>query len=616
MPTFYAPFMHPARSLLLLGLFLAVCSLAAQTGPVRLTAPATAKLLAEDARGGGNRFAAPLGVDVAPVDFAEVDGGGVGWSREFVVPGAGGLALLLSELRLPQGARLELGGAAGAVKRIYGPEDRSRAGRLHTDFVEGERLTLTYRGPRPDSLPFRITRVDHVYRPEALGKGFGDSDDCQRNDACLDEAGWDGVRSGLARIKLVVAEGVGYCSGNLVNNTARDGRPLLLTGFHCVDGFTPLYDLWEFAFGYAAPTCAQPATEPSPEQLYRGAAPLAGRRESDFLLLDIADPTFASEDHYFAGWDRSDGPVGGPVTHFHHPRGDIRKYGRSGPEGMTIITNRITWNSEVVTPRDHHFRFHYAAGSFEPGSSGSAFFDTARRLRGQLNGGNPRCPGQSEAFVGRLFMSWDGGERPTERLADWLDPAATGALTLDGEDLLTRRFVSGTARDRDGRPVAGVELVFRFAPGDSTVLTTGPDGSYRTERPPTIPGFFVSGRYDTDGPEENGVDVFDIIAIRRHILRLDTLNPRQLLAADVNNSASVRTSDIIGIVRVILGQGDLTARGNWLVLPDDLPLDPLVPDVFRPLGLALNSPLNPDVRLDFLVLKNGDATGDALLRAP
>ena len=51
-----------------------------------------------------------------------------------------------------------------------------------------------------------------------------------------------------------------------------------------------------------------------------------------------------------------------------------------------------------------------------------------------------------------------------------------------------------------------------------------------------------------------GVTALDVIALRRHILQLDTIsNPYRILAADVNRSGSMTALDIVKIRRVILG---------------------------------------------------------------
>ncbi|MFT6000224.1 MAG: lysyl endopeptidase, partial [Neolewinella sp.] len=363
-----------------------------QQSLIELPKPDLNKLEREDASFNNVRFSAPVPLDLAPASAPDTyahENGEWTWSRTFQVPSATGLALFADQLNLPEGGRLLLTNRAGS-RGPFTQADASSENRLFTDFLPGELVTLTYRGPLPDETPFHLWRIDHVYRKNLwrnpFNKDFGDANSCQVNANCVEGDGWSDEKSGAARINLVVEEGVGFCSGNLINNTAMDGRPFLLTGFHCMDGFTPVYDLWAVDFDYTSEDCNNPATEPSPTR-YVGVRFRAGKRETDFMLLEIIDPEFTAEDHYFAGWDRSPGDVSGKIIHFHHPIGDVQKLGVSGPEGMSVLTNQITWNNGVVTPPSHHFVMDYAVGDFEQGSSGSAYFDEDHRIRGQLNGG-------------------------------------------------------------------------------------------------------------------------------------------------------------------------------------------------------------------------------------
>jgi lysyl endopeptidase len=591
-------------------------SLAAQRAALELPVPKLEALRAQDRQFGNPRFSAPLPIDLAPASAPNEytqEGGQHVWSQTFRLPGTHGLGVFLDRVNLPEGGLLELSNAVG-TRGAFRQGDVSREQRLFTGFLPGDEVTLTYRGPLPSSVPFHIWRVDHVYRPDiwvpVRAKDFGDSDACQINANCPQGDGWDDVKSGTARINLVVEEGVGFCSGNLINNTAQDGRALVLTGFHCMDGFTPIYDLWSFDFGYLGADCNNPSLEPTPSSSYLGTRFLAGLQETDFMLLEIDDPNFIATDHYFAGWDRSDGDVSGVITHFHHPMGDIQKIGQSGTNGMDILGNQITWNSGVVTPPNHHFVMDYAVGSFQIGSSGSAYFDGNQRIRGQLNGGNPRCPGTSEAFVGRFHLSWNTGDTPESRLVDWLDPVGSNPTTLDGARLTTKRFVSGRVV-QDGLAVAGATINFQWAPSGSASFTTNSSGFFRGERPAGVTGFTVAGTYAPSPELELGVDVGDIIAIRRHILGFDTLSASQLVAADVNNSGTVRVSDITLITRVILDVATWGSRPNWLVIPVGFPLEPIPTDIGAPIGISLNNPAIHDIGIDFFVLKNGDADGNA-----
>ncbi|HRD80169.1 MAG TPA: hypothetical protein PLL53_05375, partial [Saprospiraceae bacterium] len=111
-------------------------------------------------------------------------------------------------------------------------------------------------------------------------------------------------RRSACRIIIVVAEGSGYCTGTLVNNVRNNGVPYVISGFHCMDGYTPLWDLWRFDFRYQSSTCTNPATEPGFQSML-GCDNRAGRRENDFLLLELFQNIPVSYQAYFAGWDRS-----------------------------------------------------------------------------------------------------------------------------------------------------------------------------------------------------------------------------------------------------------------------------------------------------------------------
>ena len=605
--------------LLLVGL-LVMPAAVAQTAnePVVLSRIATEKLLAEDEARGGVRFTAPVALDITatPESFTE-RGGEYYWEQELKVLNAPGVAVFLDQVAMPAGAVIGVKSKDRVV--TFQLEDISAEQRLFSGMLGGEEVTVFYQGPRPEQAPFRIWRVDYVFRPEVWREGatkdFGDSNACQVNAGCGSGDGWEDEQSGTARIHVIVAEGIGWCSGNLLNNTAQDGRPFLLTGFHCMDGFTPLYDLWRVDFDYAGVGCDNPDVEPTPIT-YTGVARRAGRRETDFLLLEILDVDFAAEDHYFAGWERdTTGPVG-DVLHFHHPRGDIRKIGRSNRLGARVVGTPIQWNNDVTTPARHHYRVNYAVGSFQTGSSGSAFFDPNHRVVGQLNGGNASCEDGTEAFVGRFDLSFSGaGVGPTGsiaagRLREWLDPLGLDPLNMDGAWLRTRRYLGGVVR-LAGQPVAGVAVNLRWSVDSTTTVVTDNDGRFYTERPALTESLTVSADYGEDLPLAEAVDVGDLITLRRHIVGLQTLDIPQQVASDVNGSGSLTVTDITQATRVILGVGNWGIRPNWLVLPAAFPLNPIPRNPAAPIGLTINDPGLHELTLDWVLLKSGDANGSA-----
>jgi len=65
----------------------------------------------------------------------------------------------------------------------------------------------------------------------------------------------------------------------------------------------------------------------------------------------------------------------------------------------------------------------------------------------------------------------------------------------------------------------------------------------------------------SDGPK-NGVDLLDIIAIRKHVLGIESLSDKQILAGDISDDGIVSTLDIVLIEKIILGK-DVTTSAQW-----------------------------------------------------
>lgn len=605
--------------LIFLLIFLCFSQLSAQKVVYTLAAQDVSALQAEEVVRESPLFASaiPLSISSANGVWARQDAANGRWELGFQMAETHGLALYLDQLNLPEGGKLFLEALQDGQTIRTQPQTAASASarnRIFTGFLPAKKVTLVYEGPvfPPETAAFRIWRADQVFRPDIFApqkqlQDFGNSNACQINANCPAGEGWEEEKSSAARILVVVAEGTGYCSGTLMNNTAEDGRPLFLTGYHCQDGFTPLYDLWRFDFAYTALGCENPAAAPS-FTAYLGALARSGSRAHDFLLLELTDATFDASTHYFAGWDRSDGQVSGTILGFHHPMGDIQKLGRSN--GMNIFNNTITWSQDLITPAGYHFRMLYNLGTFQVGSSGSSVYDSNRRLRGYLSGGNPSCPGTTEAFIGRLFQAWSGDGLATNRLSDWLDPLGLEPLTLDGRRLQGNgigRLLNGQINFADS-PVENVRLIFQWGSQTDTVFTNS-QGQYSLQRPEGATALNIATSYEF-GDALTGVNVVDIVAIRRHILAFDTLSPLQLVAADVTNDGQVSIGDIVRISQLILGLREWEFRPNWFVLPALLNLDPTPAGAFGPFDISINNPNAGLITLDFELVKNGDVNFD------
>lgn len=595
--------------------------------PIRdLPPPNINRLLQEDRSHPTNRFAAPIRTDIRMGTDDQLQQQADGsWMLELPLRANGALALgvYLDQLELPLGGAISLRSNQGEMAGPYTRAHAGSRGRLLTDFLAGDAVVLTYRGPRPAAGQglFRIWRVDYVYAAEPYGElqnarqrmstGFGAGANCHENAACLTDPAWEAERRAVCRIIGVVEEGTVFCSGTLVNNTAQDGRPLLLTGFHCQDGFTPLYDLWRFYFNYQAGGCATPVNEPTAIRL-QGAEMRAGWRNTDFLLLEVVDPAYLTYDLYYAGWDRTASALTG-ATMLHHPRGDIQKVAASSRE-VSVFDRSIQWNNDVVTPASHHLQMTFDRGSFELGSSGAALFDAAHHIRGQLNGGpvmeicDPSQP--RTGFFGRLHLSWEGGGTPATRLRDWLDPAATQAVQLAGFDP-EERLVTAAFTTTGGRPLPGARFIYVLGSRTDTLYSDARGEIALPAAPPNAP-VLLAARY-TAGTAVAGLSTFDLVLTSRHILGIRPLESvYQQAAADVNGSGTITTLDIVIMRRVLLGKlSDFAPRPNWIVVPRDAPL--ALAEFSEVDGITFLATTDEFWPPHFIAVKTGDVDDNAVL---
>ncbi|NUQ22776.1 MAG: hypothetical protein HUU34_02410, partial [Saprospiraceae bacterium] len=82
-------------------------------------------------------------------------------------------------------------------------------------------------------------------------------------------------------------------------------------------------------------------------------------------------------------------------------------------------------------------------------------------------------------------------------------------------------------------------------------------------------GQFLPGNTSGIFEHNNGVTTFDVLTIRRHVLATEELErPYRWIAADVNNSGSITTQDLLIMRKVILGIGSFQQVPSWRFLPE------------------------------------------------
>lgn len=595
-------------------------------GPEVLKAPDWGKVAREDAEGPGTRFSVPIAVNFDKEnhgEWTELPNGDRVWRMHIKSPGALAVAVFYNDFFLPQGAKLFM----------YSPDKKQKKGaytwrnnrdtrRFWTGLINGDEAIIEYYEPLAvkDQGTFHLYRVDHVYNKDNFGFGksvlnnsfgYDASWDCHENVNCSEGDETRDPQRGICRIILVVEEGMGYCTGNLMNNSNRDGTPYILTAFHCQDGYTPEYDMYRFDFEYESVGCADPSEEPTPKSLL-GSTLVSGRQQSDFTLLQIIPTIPSSYNLYFIGWSHSQfAPTSSTVIH--HPKGDIKKIAWSSISSV-IEPNAINWNNDVTTPPFYHYRMDYTGGTFEVGSSGSGLMDQNGLIVGQLNGGTSSCSPDTATigYFGHFTYSWINGPNPETRLKEWLEPVQMEEDTLHGMeqpagDVFT---ISGQITTENGAGVGNATVLLNNATFGLLQFTTDADGNFTA---PDLPGgeeYAIGVVKDIN--HVNGVSTADLIKYRKYILGIGELDSAyKIISGDANLSNSVSTADMIRIQKRILaiqeGFGDEGAP-SWRFIPagysfpdPQSPFEPAFPEVGT---LVLNQDF---LQVNFIGVKVGDA---------
>lgn len=285
-----------------------------------------------------------------------------------------------------------------------------------------------------------ITRGFHKYWEEPTYK----SGSCNVDVACPESAGWEAEISSVGRYTFSTSEGSFLCTGQLLNNTAQDGKPIFSTADHCGysnnNGQVSLTERQNTAasialtWNYQSQTCRAPGSSQSGTQIstsgfnnrQSGATYLASNPASDFALLELNQTPNQSYGIEYSGWDRSDTAPDSAVG-IHHPSGHAKRISfENDPLSITTYLSTAQGAGTHLRVED------WDLGTTEGGSSGSGLWNSNQLFIGQLHGGYAACGNNSDDWYGRLAYSWDNGADEQSRMKDWLDPLNTGQMTLQG----------------------------------------------------------------------------------------------------------------------------------------------------------------------------------------
>jgi hypothetical protein len=383
------------------------------------------------------------------------------WKVTLTSLGAYSINLMFDDIRLPDKARLFLYSpdqahviGAFTARTIKGPD------LFATEPVEGESVVVQFELPYlPGNVAdFVISAVNHDFlgilkytdtrRPMGIAAGA-----CNPDIRCKAGDKWDNAANSVCRVMVLGRE---LCTGTLLNNTAQDKRPYILTANHCIN--TPLKATGSlFLFNYESPYCG--SIDGDITNSLSGSKLKATFDSLDFALVELSTPPPATFRPYYAGWSRTTTPAD-TLASVHHPQGDIKKIAidYEKPTTATFLSSFIKNAFWKIARWD--------LGTTEIGSSGGPLFNRSGQLTGTLSGGAAECGDPVNDYFSRFDLAWNYKPDSSRQLKHWLDPGGANPVGLNGKQF------------NSGEQLCTVFTNLKEGDAHTIVKSTNPSGGY------------------------------------------------------------------------------------------------------------------------------------------
>ncbi|WP_455635645.1 T9SS type A sorting domain-containing protein [Parabacteroides sp.] len=378
------------------------------------------------------------------------------WQLRLRAKGAIALTLYYSDFHIPEGGKLFIYNAdktqvLGAFTGRTNPPTRKYA----TGFVAGDDLILEYAAAPSGEMPrLRIEGIGYGYNHLSVStrsnsrvdKDWRVSGPCMVNINCEEGADWQNQKKGVCHM-IQLINGISYiCSASLVNNTAKDKKPYILSAFHChinpIDNTSTTseeFNQWIFVFDREYTGCSNESERAEEKSMVgcslKAISPTQGGSDGLLLLLNQRIPD--DYDVFYNGWDRTNS-ISLSGVGIHHPNGDYKKISTYGNYPTISTTWLDVENQQAAATYAHWYATFDATlnghGVTEGGSSGSPLFNQDGLIIGTLTGGNSTCDYlEGSNLYGKFYFHWDQyGTEDSCRMDVWLDPSHTGATRLAG----------------------------------------------------------------------------------------------------------------------------------------------------------------------------------------
>ncbi|MDR0941612.1 MAG: T9SS type A sorting domain-containing protein, partial [Bacteroidales bacterium] len=293
--------------------------------------------------------------------------------------------------------------------------------------IADDTLIIHIREPLHNSAQshYVIGQISHGFKDIGLGGSRLRSSDCHININCPEAAEWSMQKNSVCRLLI---RGMRYCTGTLVNTTANNSIPYILTANHCIQTEAEALST-VFYFKYEYPDCNNIGSPPTNFNISGSELIATGKdKRLDFTLVRMSQTPPASFNVYYSGWD-IDSPHSAGGSCIHHPSGTPKRLAISDEN---IQTSSFT-GSNTNFIRNSHWRVpEWSQGTTEGGSSGSALLNASKQIIGTLTGGQSSCENPINDYFSKFSFAWDYYTEPQYQLKTWLDPINSGQTSCNG----------------------------------------------------------------------------------------------------------------------------------------------------------------------------------------
>lgn len=386
--------------------------------------------------------------------WSTLPGGEKIWQLHLRAKEAEALMLYYKTFYIPEGGKLFIYNrdktqVLGAYTARNNPQTTSA---FATELIAGDELILEYvAAPSGEAPRIEIEQVGYGYNhlddfASLNASTLRSSGNCMVNINCEEGEEWQEEKKGICKMIMKNGNATYLCSASLVNNTAMDKTPYILSAYHCLLGdndrkaSTEDMNQWIFYFNYEKTRCDNRSPAYKPQTLTGcqliAASPI--HKGSDGMLLLLNETIPDNYDVYYNGWDWNHTAPSSGVC-IHHPQGDYKKISTYGNK----VVENATWldENDNLGATHAHWEIHFDATTngysiIEGGSSGSPLFNQNKRIVGTLSGSSPdlSCDYPDQfALYGKLSYHWNRYSNDASgRMDVWLDPLNSGVKTISG----------------------------------------------------------------------------------------------------------------------------------------------------------------------------------------